>query len=306
MANCTSALSRAVTALAILTIGVSVLKADRSQVSIEIEQSNVPAMGSVNEHVVRVFVSTMLVCHETCGLDMAAFQKAIAKLQADSAGTPLEALGKIYVNAARCSHDIKARPSKYGSSETTLQSEQIRISAESATLGPAKVVKGSVAVDRNSTRNLITIVEHSDKVLVPVEIQQALQVAEDEAFTAVISALKKKGFFLLPRSVFVGAWRYRWGNIGHVDFTLKHDGTFEAVLNRDKTDVSIEGLSNWGAGNWDVKDGLLTVEMKRVGRTNVPGSVAHEMTWFNAAPVIYVDSENIVLSGDKKLTRQKK
>ena len=298
---------RPIFALVFLTIGAATLGADKPQVEIVIDRSDIPSVGAIDEHAVRGFVSTMLVCHETCGLDMEAFQKTIAKLQANSAGTDLEALGKLYVNAARCSHDIKARPSKYISSDTTAQSEYVRISAAGASFGPAKVVKGTIEYGRDSMHNLIKVVEQSGNTTVPVETQQAIQVAEDEAFTAVIGALKKQGFFLQPRSAFVGSWRYRWGTIGHVDFTLKHDGTFEAILYRDKPDESFfEGLSNWGAGNWDVKDGLLTVDMKRVGRTGIPGSVAHELTWFHAAKVIYVDSENIVLSGDRKLTRQQK
>ena len=70
--------NRLIFALVFFTIGASTLGADKPQVEIVIDRSDIPSVGAIEEHAVRGFVSTMLVCHETCGLDMEAFQKTIA------------------------------------------------------------------------------------------------------------------------------------------------------------------------------------------------------------------------------------
>ncbi|NLY01904.1 MAG: hypothetical protein GXY83_37950 [Rhodopirellula sp.] len=263
-----------------------------------------PHVRDVDEHLVRAFTDTMLICHETCGLDAAGFQKALASLQRIAAGTKLETLARIYTNAARCTHDIKVQPGKYTSREDVSTSTTLRIDAETASIGPVRTVGGGVGVSQSESTSLITIVEYGDPIPVSSEIRVAIQAAADETFTAVISRLKRNGFFLQPESAFYGVWRHRWGNIGFIDFTLEKDGTFEAVLHRDRTQFNIEGLSNWGAGRWSVNNGALTVEMDRVGRTWVPGSVEHHETWFEAKPVLFVDSRHIVFGDKTTLTRQ--
>lgn len=245
--------------------------------------------------------------HGACGLDPREFQESLNELQSVAAGTDFEEMTKTYTEAARICHDAKFRPKKFTSSEEQFRSRRdaSKTSArvETVTTPGAVVVnaEGSyeASTDSSSAKGLVETFENAESLLASRETIAALQNLEDRVYENLISTLKTAGYETFRRTDLVGYWMWDWkeGGVpkGKIKFSLKEDGRMEAKL------YDSPELADWGSGDWSFNGGQLKVEMRRVGKVGVPGSVEHYVKWFDHR-VDYVTKDEVLLERGHVLT----
>ena len=290
--------------------------AARPGVIVDLPTDIFPRRQEVPGPIVRSFAEALMRSHASCGLKAGDFQNTVGTVQRISAGTRLQSVAAVYVQAARAAHDVKVRPTGYATSSETADAKSVYIGLRRSTGAAAEPSGASVGlatqVDAKYTRDWSSRdweeVTYSDVLTTSPEVMRELQTAEDEAFVGILFGSIRAGHVLWHEGDLAGkTWRWRWeAGDGHIDFSLADDNTFEADLYRDRSGswTELENYSDWGGGVWRLDDGRLVVEMTHVGKSGVPGSVGHEVTWFGGGSgdaIRYVGEEAVVLANGTEL-----